>query len=242
MRIGLVLFFAGWATSVEGAPTIDFAGGTINLGTKITLNVTTTLARDTLMVILYSHDSTFTGVDADSGVVPGGFTRRSTVAGGLEVWTGFAPTAFTNVGINGYLAASAGASIAVLAFNGIYDATLPFFDANGALPVTAGPNSTTGQHVQITTTNTDNILVYACGTKGPFANIDNPTGWTSQAYTNYAEADLRVSTLIVNSAQTNLDVNPSTSDAHETVSMGDAVNGSLGPSGVGIIHAPLTHW
>ncbi len=93
--------------------------------------------------------------------------------------------------------------------------------------MTAGPNDSTGQHVQISTTNPRSLLVYACGAKGPLVNITDPSGWIGIANTGYALSDLASWYKIVNSAQTLLDVNPSTSDAHETSSIGDGINGVL---------------
>lgn len=206
-------------------PSIDFPVGTFNNNTFIDVEVNTVKANDTLVVVVYSHDASVTEVSADFGV-PLGFTQVDQVNNNLYLFKGKASGVLTGATITAQLSASAQASIAVIPINGVFDSSQPFFDPNPLLPATAGPDDATGQHVQISTTNPENILLYACGTKGPFSSIDNPSGWASLVYTSF-ETNLRVSFLSVSSPQTALNVNPATSDAHETVSLAVAINGAV---------------
>ncbi len=181
---------------------------------------------DTLLAWAYSHDDNFTSIVAASGV-SGGFVFRGGVSTHLKFYTGYVDSVMSAVNVTATWSSNSGNSFIILPIRGAYNRTLSLFDPNGILPVTAGPNDSTGQHVQISTTNPRALLVYACAAKGPLVSISDPSGWTGIANTGYVLADLAAWYKVVNSAQTLLDVNPSTSDAHETSSIGDAINGVL---------------
>jgi len=179
---------------------------------------------DTLLAWVYSHDDNVSGVSAASGV-PGGFTARGGVGTHLKFYTGLVTATMSGVNVTATLSSNSGASFIILPIRGAYNTTIGFWDPNSILPVTAGPNDSTGQHVQISTSNTRSMLVYACAAKGPLVNITDPSGWTGIANTGFALADLAAWYKLVNTPQTLLDVNPTTSDAHETSSIGDGING-----------------
>jgi hypothetical protein len=179
---------------------------------------------DTLLAWVYSHDDNVTSVSAASGVA-GGFAARGGVGTHLKFFTGYVTATMTGVNVTATVSGTNGTSFIILPIRGAYNSTLGFFDPNAILPVTAGPNDSAGQHVQISTTHPRAMLVYACGAKGPLVNIGDPSGWIGIANTGFVLADLGAWYKLVNSAQTLLDVNPATSDAHETSSIGDGING-----------------
>lgn len=196
--------------------------GSSTTGTSLGINVTAS-AGYTLLVWAYSHDATITGLTAASGV--SAFTLRSAVGSNLRFYTGYVTTAMVAVAVTVTLSGNAGVSMVVVPIIGAYDPTKGFFDTNGALPATAGPNDATGMNIVISSTNTKALLTYAVAGKGPLVNFTDPAGWTGQVNTGYVLADLAVWTKFVTSAQTLLAVAAGTSDSHETSSLGDAING-----------------
>lgn len=230
--------FTVWDDAVDPqqAYVVGIASGFGSADSITTNTMTTTEARNRVIVFTYSHDVTVT--DVTSSCCPGGFTLRKSVGGNATEWWGFAPTPMVGVDFTATLSASGDASVIAVAVHGAFSQALPFFDAEATLPISAGPTSGTGCSLLITTANTNDLMFYACGTKGPLANVVQPTGWNTLANTNYGNSLLLVAARLTGAVQTNLAVNPATSDDHENISIGDAVNGL---SGGGIIPtAPMT--
>ena len=195
------------------------------LATTCVLSVTAAIG-DTLLAWAYSHDDNFVSIVAASGVA-GGFVFRSGVGTHLKFYEGYVTATMTGVNVTSTYSSNSGQSFIILPIRGAYNRTLTFFDPNALIPVTAGPNDSTGQNLNISTTNPRSFLVYACAAKGPLVNISDPAGWTGIANTGYVLADLASWYKIVNAPQSVLNVNPTTSDAHETSSLGDGINGRL---------------
>jgi len=193
--------------------------------TTVVLVVTANVG-DTLLAWVYSHDDTVTSVTAASGVSLG-FTARGSASTHLKFFIGRVDSAMVGVNVTATVSGTNGASFIVLPIRGAYNSTMAFFDPNSALPFHNGPNDSTGQNSSITTTNPRTMLVYACAAKGPLVNLTDPSGWTGIANTGYVNADLATWYKLVNAAQNGLAVAAGTSDAHETESYGDAINGQL---------------
>jgi len=235
------------APIVDGVDAYKSGFGSGSGGSVSTSGLTTDNAGDRIIVFTYAHDVSVdpavTAVSASSGV-PGGFTlrKRQGVLGAESTeWWGFAPAPLSNSTITATLGSATGdASVVAVALRGAFNPALPYFDAEGTLPIAAGPTTGTGCHLNITTINPNDLLFYTCGTKGPLANIITPLGWETLVNTQYTNAMLLVAMRLTGAAQTALDVNPAMADNHEDTSIGDAVNGAVSGIGGIIPFSPLT--
>jgi hypothetical protein len=228
-------------TEGRAAAAIDGSAQTFATATTLTPTITTTLTNNWIGVFTYTHDVTTTSVT--SACCPGGFTLRKSNLGAATEWWGFAPGVLVGVPITVTLSASGDGSAIAVAVHGTFNSALPFFDQNAGVPVTSGPTSGTGCNLLISTTNTDDLLLYACGAKGPLCSIADPAGWTGLQNTGFVNSNLAVSYLIVAAPQTNLAVNPVVADANDAIGIGDGINGSLSASrGAGVVHPSPRTW
>jgi hypothetical protein len=232
--------FTVWDDAADPpAAIVDGIANGFGVGTSITTGfLTTAFPNDRIAVFTYSHDNAVTSVTASSGV-PGGFTLRKSVLGASTEWWGTAVGTLSNVTITANLSGSSDISVIAFGVHGAFSQALPFFDPEGTLPVAAGPATTTGCHLAITTDNPQDLMFYSCGAKGPLVNVVTPLGWELLVNTQYPGSMLMVAARLTGAPQTSLDINPSVSDLNDAISIGDAVNGVGGGTGI-IPFSPLT--
>lgn len=183
------------------------------VGTSTTVNLTTSVANDVIIVVVTVNDVTVSSVTASniSGLT---LRKRQAISGGgfyIEEWYGVASGTLSSETIT--INFSGTTSLATIDAFGISGAdTSTIFDSNGALP-----DGQTTSHCSITTSNADDFLIGCYRLAG--TTPTEGTGWTKISGADYQLTEYK----IVSATQSAIDVPIGTGDGGQNAGIGDAV-------------------